>query len=297
MKQKLFSGVNEGFVQTALLTLKEHALSQCYATAAPFTRRGTLRTAHPPSTGLQSSLSGNQPHIQMCRPGNESEFVFISYERAHSGEGAGGAPLHFTGSDLVKFADDFSEKLIKFSSTGRPGAGEWLKRAGGKWLMREWWASAPLRVSSVAATFRSGQPKRTLWSNLCKVTGDNAFCSSWYAWIRTLKKSLVLRLWGWGGGGRIWWLRGVCGVWDKCSRGGQTVAAVASVSEMVGAADADESMRSWQWRGWVGGAACVSSMSEGKAETKTWRREHARFPMKVHLGAFRRVRAADERWR
>lgn len=63
MKQTLFSGVNEGFVRTALLTLREHALSQRYATAAPFTRRGTLRTAHTPlNTGLQPSLGGKQPH-------------------------------------------------------------------------------------------------------------------------------------------------------------------------------------------------------------------------------------------
>lgn len=85
MKQKLFSSVNEGFVQTAPLTLKKYPMSQRYATAAPFTARSTLHTAHIPAEHIwrrhspQPRLSGNQPHIQMCLPGSESEYRFISY--------------------------------------------------------------------------------------------------------------------------------------------------------------------------------------------------------------------------
>lgn len=40
----------------------------------------------------------------------------------------------------------------------------------------------------MAATSRSEQPRMTLWSNLSKVTEDNASSSWWYAWIRPCQK-------------------------------------------------------------------------------------------------------------
>lgn len=63
---------------------------------------------------------------------------------------------------------------------------------------------------------------------------------------------------------------------------------------MEGAADADESARSWQWRGGV--HAHVSGMSESKAETKTWQREHVQFPVTVLLDERERLmRGPDSR--
>lgn len=44
-----------------------------------------------------------------------------------------------------------------------------------------------------------------------------------------------------------------------------------------------------------GEGAHVSSISEQEAETKTWQWEDVQFLMKVHLCAFGRARAADER--